>query len=123
MAIQAPEHSMAPDLPQGWAWTTLGEVSDTTRKRTNPEDSRDLPYIGLEHIEAHTMRLLGTVLASEMKSSAELFCPGDVLYGRLRPYLNKVFRPDFKGLASAEFIPFRQVPYVDSKYLQYFLNS
>jgi type I restriction enzyme S subunit len=58
-----------------------------------------------------------------MKSNARLFRPGDVLYGRLRPYLNKVYRPNFEGLCSAEFIVFPESPGVDNRYLQYFLNS
>jgi type I restriction enzyme S subunit len=58
-----------------------------------------------------------------MHSSAEQFQPGDVLYGRMRPYLNKVFLADFHGLCSGEFIPFRKTAAVNSKYLLYFLNS
>lgn len=45
----------------------------------------DAPFIGMEHVEAHTMKLLGTVPAATMKSSAVHFKAGDVLYGRLRP--------------------------------------
>jgi|GEM_PF-1212631 len=112
-----------PPLPEGWVWTTLEEVADTTRKRMNPQEQPHLRFIGMEHIEAHTMKLLGTVFAGEMKSTSEYFEPGDVLYGRLRPYLNKVYRPDFEGLCSAEFIVFRQVPHLNGKYLQFFLNS
>ncbi len=77
----------------------------------------------MEHIEAHTMKLLGTVPAGIMKSSAVHFQPDDVLYGRLRPYLNKVYRPDFEGLCSAEFIVFPKTESISSRYLQYFLNS
>jgi type I restriction enzyme, S subunit len=110
-------------LPHGWEWATLGEVVDTTRKRVKPQERPDLNFIGMQHVEAHTMRLLGTVPASEMKSTAEYFEPGDVLYGRLRPYLNKVYSPDFEGLCSAEFIVFRKVPHLDRRYIQYFLNS
>lgn len=77
----------------------------------------------MESIEAHSMRLLSTVPSGEMKSSAVRFEPGDVLYGRLRPYLNKVFMPTFEGLCSAEFIVFPPVPNVVPKYLQYLLNS
>jgi len=69
------------------------------------------------------MRLLGTVPARTMRSSAVHFQPGDVLYGRLRPYLNKVYRPDFEGLCSAEFIVLPSSDAVDARYLQYFLNS
>jgi type I restriction enzyme S subunit len=77
----------------------------------------------MENIEAHTMKLLGTVPAGTMKSSAVHFQPDDVLYGRLRPYLNKVYRPDFEGLCSAEFIVFPKTEGISSRYLQYFLNS
>ena len=77
----------------------------------------------MEHIQAHSMKLLGTVPASTMKSSAVHFKPGDVLYGRLRPYLNKVYRPSFEGLCSAEFIVLPENDRVDGAYLQYFLNS
>ncbi len=102
---------------------SLGEVVRPTRPRVKPETMPDAPFIGMEHIEAHTMRLLGTVPAETMKSSAVHFKPGDVLYGRLRPYLNKVFRPSFEGLCSAEFIVLPETERIDGKYLQYFLNS
>ena len=58
----------------------------------------------MEHVEAHTTKLLGTTTAGAMKSSANVFKRGDVLYGRLRPYLNKVHQPDFDGLCSGEFV-------------------
>jgi len=101
----------------------LGEVVKPTRPRVKPTDYPDLPFIGMEHIEAHSMKLLGTVPASAMKSSAVHFKSGDVLYGRLRPYLNKVYRPSFEGLCSAEFIVLPETERLDGKYLQYFLNS
>ena len=102
---------------------SLGEVVRPNRPRVKPETMPDAPFIGMEHVEAHTMKLLGTVPAATMKSSAVHFKPGDVLYGRLRPYLNKVFRPTFEGLCSAEFIVFPENERIDGRYLQYFLNS
>jgi len=69
------------------------------------------------------MRLLGSVPASTMKSSAARFGPTDVLYGRLRPYLNKVAMPGFDGLCSAEFIIFPDTPHLRSPFLRYRLNS
>jgi type I restriction enzyme S subunit len=77
----------------------------------------------MEHVEAHSMRLLGTVPASGLKSSAVHFQAGDVLYGRLRPYLNKVLLARFEGLCSAEFIVFGKRVEVSSEWLAYFLNS
>lgn len=101
----------------------LGEVVKPSRPRVKPSDYPNLPFIGMEHVEAHSMKLLGTVPAATMKSSAVHFKPGDVLYGRLRPYLNKVYRPTFEGLCSAEFIVLPENERVDGGYLQYFLNS
>jgi type I restriction enzyme, S subunit len=101
----------------------LGQAVKPTRPRVNPSDYPELPFIGMEHVEAHSMKLLGTVPAGTMKSSAVHFKPGDVLYGRLRPYLNKVYRPSFEGLCSAEFIVLPENERVDGAYLQYFLNS
>jgi len=52
-----------------------------------------------------------------MASSSASFDVGDVLYGRMRPYLNKVVRPKFSGLASAEFIIFPVSEALDSSFL------
>jgi type I restriction enzyme, S subunit len=110
-------------LPANWVLTTIGEVANPERHRVSPEDHHGLPFIGMDDVESETMRLLGTKSAADMKSTAEHFWPNDVLYGSLRPYLNKVYRPDFEGLCSAEFIVFRKSPRLESKFLQYFLNQ
>jgi type I restriction enzyme S subunit len=77
-----------------------------------------MPYVGMDQVESHTMRLLGTVPASTMKSTAIRFLPGDVLYGRLRPYLNKVVSPDFEGMASAEFIPLTPASGIETAFVR-----
>lgn len=110
-------------LPSGWASVPLGELVEAARPRVNPRDADGLQFIGMDHVESQTMRLLGTVPASTMKSAAVQFEPGDVLYGRLRPYLNKVYRPDFPGLGSAEFIVLTPSERLDGEYLRYLLNS
>jgi type I restriction enzyme S subunit len=88
-----------------------------------PQDHPELPFVGMDNVEAHTMRLLGTVPSSTMKSASVHFRPGDVLYGRLRPYLNKVLAPEFEGLASAEFIPLTTPDGILPTFLQYRLNA
>lgn len=110
-------------MPDGWVSTTLEEAVAPRRVSVAPADNPELSYVGMEHVESESMRLLGTTSAREMKSNALRFRSGDVLYGRLRPYLNKVHRPNFEGLCSAEFIVLPGSSVVDSRYLQYFLNS
>ena len=69
------------------------------------------------------MRLLGTTPSGSMKSSANTFRSGDVLYGRLRSYLNKVYQPHFDGLCSGEFIVMPETTAVSGKFLKYRLNA
>ena len=107
-------------LPRGWMKTTVGAVTQPRGVKVKPSDVGDAPFIGLENVEAHTMRLLAVGRTEDVKSSGSLFCRGDVLYARLRPYLNKVYRPDFEGLASGEFIVFPNQPSLYNSYLQYF---
>ena len=101
----------------------LSEIVVPRRWKASPGDHPDLHYIGLEHVEAHTTRLLGSVPATEMRSTANRFQSGDVLYSRLRPYLNKVWRADREGLCSSEFIVLPGNESVGSAYLCYRLNA
>jgi type I restriction enzyme S subunit len=111
------------ELPPNWARCPLGNLLRPDRPKVLPPSRPDLPFVGMENVEAHTMRLLGTVPSAKMKSSAVHFQPGDVLYGRLRPYLNKVHLPAFEGLCSAEFIVLPPSPALDSRYVSYLLNT
>lgn len=110
-------------LPSGWVETTLNQIAFPDRPRELPRENPDLPFIGMEHIESQSMRLLGTVPAEQLKSSSVHFQRGDVLYGRLRPYLNKVLVPPFEDLCSAEFIVFSHREEINSSWLAYLLNS
>lgn len=105
------------ELPKGWTRELLEELIQPRSERVSPADRPSAPYIGLEHVQAHTNAILGTVPASNMSSSSASFEVGDVLYGRMRPYLNKVARPKFAGLASAEFIIFPESEVLDSDFL------
>lgn len=102
---------------------TLGEVAEPRREKVTPSEFPELPYIGLEHVEAHSMRLLGCTRAGEMASTANRFYCGDVLYSRLRPYLNKVIEADRDGLCSSEFIVFPPSKFLTSSFLKYRLNA
>lgn len=59
-------------------------------------------YIGLENIESNTGRYIPSS-EKETVSSAFAFRKGQVLFPKLRPYLNKVFYAPFDGLCSTEF--------------------
>ena len=85
-------------LPQGWENIKLGDITQPSKEKVNPLEISDIRYIGLEHIEKETGRLLGYGSSGDIRSTKSVFRSGDLLYGKLRPYLNKVYVPDFEGI-------------------------
>jgi len=84
----------------------------------------DTKYIGLENIESGTGKIIDSNEKTEPESSVNIFKKYDVLFGKLRPYLAKVFSTNFDGVCSGEFLVL--VPKKDkviSKYLYYKLIS
>ncbi|HRY36274.1 MAG TPA: restriction endonuclease subunit S [Candidatus Magasanikbacteria bacterium] len=88
----------------GWEEKTLGEVC---RYDKTPYKKSNLPYVGLEDIESNSGKFLGSLDSKKVKSNTFHFTPEHVLYGRLRPYLNKVLLPDFEGHCSTEIFPIK----------------
>jgi type I restriction enzyme, S subunit len=77
----------------------------------------------LENIEQQTMKLLGYGHARDVHSSSVQFREGDVLYGKMRPYLNKVWVAEFDGICSAEFLVFPKSDWLNSQFLALRLNA
>ena len=111
------------DLPRGWATIPLCQAVQPRNEKVSPSDYPEARFIGMNHVESHSTVIIGSRPASAMKSNAASFRSGDVLYGRLRPYLNKVAQPDFDGLASAEFIVFPDTALIRSHFLKHRLNA
>jgi type I restriction enzyme, S subunit len=114
--------SGAHNLPEGWTWTTIGAAAVLSKEKVDPREVPDCPYLGLEHVEAHTGRIIGRGSAKDVKSTKSSFSAGDVLYGKLRPYLNKVARPDFDGICSTDFLVFGSSPVLDNQFFAEFLS-
>ena len=110
-------------LPSGWMKLKLSAAIEPRGDKVSPANFPDLPFIGMDHVEAHTTKIIGSIPAREMKSNAARFYAGDILYGRLRPYLNKVAQPKNDGLASAEFIVFPENKLIKNSFLKYRLNA
>lgn len=109
-------------LPQGWYWVRLSDLCIPDRKIVEPgsELAMRLPYLSLEHIESNTGRILRSpsdVRENEGQSTTFAFDSRHILYGKLRPYLNKVALPNFEGRATTELIPFLPIPNVSRRYL------
>lgn len=115
------------DLPKTWRWCRLGEV--TTYGATDKAEFSDVTpetwVLELEDIEKDTSRLLGKVRAKDRRfqSSKNRFSNGDVLYGKLRPYLDKVVLADEDGVCTTEIIPITIYSGILPEYLRWFLKS
>lgn len=79
--------------------------------------AKDDIYLGMENVESWT----GLYVESEQKdfeSQAKMFQFNDVLFGKLRPYLAKVFLANIKGVCSGEFLVLRPSKKIAPEYLQ-----
>ena len=89
--------------------------------KVNRCEDNTLPYVGLENVESKTGRYLEGLL--EMPDAvANEFVPGDVLFGKLRPYLAKSLAPNFQGRCSGELLVLRPKQ-LEARYLHYWLLS
>lgn len=104
----------------------LGKICVQDRITVRSGERNDLKYIGLESIESNTGDFINGQLSKTPEApqaNSFLFNPQHVLYGKLRPYLNKVALPDFEGKCSTEIIPLLPKADLDRAYLAYFLRS
>ena len=85
-------------------------------------NSSELPYVGLENIESNTGFYVPSIGEKESFNSALRFEVGDILFPKLRPYLNKVHLAEFKGVCSTEFHVLKGKD-LNNLYLFTFLNS
>jgi type I restriction enzyme S subunit len=108
-----------------WSEVSLGDAAVISRSVVEPRDlPPDTRYLGLEHIERGG-RIVGAVtVESEGVSSSKFeFRVGDILYGKLRPYLGKIAAPDFSGVCSTDILPIRPRGTLDRRYLLHYLRQ
>lgn len=103
-----------------WPTVRLGDVVDIERVIVNGHFA---PYVGLEDIESGTGRLIGETSPRRVKSSTFMFDESHVLYGRLRPYLNKWAIPREAGHCSTEIFPLKPAGPIMREYLAFWLSS
>ncbi|MDQ5984803.1 MAG: hypothetical protein CSYNP_00499 [Syntrophus sp. SKADARSKE-3] len=115
-----------PQLPSSWLECKLGDVIDYgSSNKVEPIDiAADDWILELEDIEKDTSKIIKRFNYSERlsKSTKNRFASGDVLYGKLRPYLNKVVRADIDGFCSTEIIPLKPSKWLNGGYLFYWLK-
>ena len=114
-------------IPQDWQWIALNKAADCrAAAKVDSASLNDSDWVlDLEDIDGGSGKVIATATFAERRSlsTKASFQNGDVLYGKLRPYLNKVVIADRPGFCTTEIIPLRPQKFVAAGYLRLFLRS
>lgn len=103
-------------IPKAWESVRLKYV--TERSSGKVDGSKGSRYVGLENIESGTGKFIESGQV-ESEGTSERFSTGDVLFGKLRPYLAKSWMASFSGVCSSEFIVLKG-KLVSPRFLKYY---
>ena len=103
-----------------WKEYKLEQITEPVKETYLPTIDESIPYIGLEHIEPESLRLISIGNSSDVTSNKFKFRANDVLFGKLRPYFRKVVKPQFDGICSTDIWVFRAKEDINQDYLYYF---
>lgn len=109
-------------VPESWEVGRLGEVAEHVKVNYQPNLKGFKNYVGLEHIESGFPFLNKYGKEFEVKSMKYFFKKGQVLYGKLRPYLDKAVITSFDGICSTDIIVL-EGKIVSNLFLVYLLHS
>ena len=107
-----------------WEEKTIGECLIAISDKYDPQKDKidGVQYIGLENIEANG-GIISTGAVSSVKSIKTLFKNNDLLYGKLRPYLNKHDIVEFDGICSTDILVYRSKPEYEIKFFNYLFSQ
>jgi type I restriction enzyme S subunit len=108
-------------LPTGWMLDRLKDVV-TLRNEKTDEASVEEDYLELEDLESATGRVLNRRNTLAVESAVTIFKKGDVLFGKLRPYLEKYYEAEFDGKCTGEILAFKPER-MASRFLFYCVSS
>ena len=89
------------EIPSDWEVMEFGEFAETEKGKYVPVENENLRCLELEHFDQGT-GFLGWINSPEQKSTKNKFKKGQVLFGKLRPYLQKYWLAEYDGVCSSE---------------------
>lgn len=115
------------ELPKGWEWTTVGEITnygDSVNVQVENIDNSDW-VLELEDIEKDTANIIQHLNKNERKTNGtrHKFQKGQILYSKLRTYLNKVLVAPNDGFCTTEIMAFGSYGILSNNYICYVLRS
>lgn len=109
-------------IPEDWHMTKLGNIIKQKKETISPCSIKPTRYIGLEHINSGECKIKQWGNSSEVKSIKFQFKAGDILYGKLRPYLNKVVIAEWNGVCSTDILVFEAKKIMINIYILYLMH-
>ena len=112
------------NIPDGWKSVEFHECATRSNKKIDPA-TNDLNFrcVELEHISQESGKIIGETESKQQTSSKNYFRPGNVLFGKLRPYLHKFAFCDFEGVCSSEIWVLQNKSICTSRYLFYLIQT
>jgi len=110
-------------LPEDWQVVPLGDLATIRGETINPSQRPDLRYIGLEHLVSGDPRVRSWGNAHQVRSAKSAFLPGDLLYGKLRPYLDKGAVAEWAGMSSTDILVITPGDRIDPAFLGYVVHT
>jgi len=111
-------------IPEDWKVVKLGNISALRNNIVKPERKGVIKFVGLEHIDPRKTKIRDYCSDLNIKSSKFQFYAGDILYGKLRPYLDKAVIIEFNGICSTDLIVINSNRFMTlQKYLIYLFHS
>lgn len=108
----------------GWKKVKLGECCEPSSEKYNPLIQTEFKdCIEMENMEQGSGTINGTSDISKLLSIKNTFRKGDVLYGKLRPYLRKYWLAQFDGVCSTEIWVLRHSEFIDAQFLFYLFQT
>lgn len=105
-----------------WKITKVGRFMKEVKDKIDPTIIDEVPYIGLEHI-LKDGGIISIGISTDLKSNKTVFKKNDVIYGKLRPYLNKHDVVKFDGICSTDILVYRNDNISSCIFFNYFLGN
>ncbi len=115
------QDSFLAELPDGWTFDRFKDVAVLRNERTDKASEVE-DYLELEDLESGTGRILNRRNTMDVVSDVTRFKKGDVLFGKLRPYLEKFYVAEFDGKCTGEILAFKPER-IESRFLFYCFAS
>ena len=121
-AALVPESEQPYKVPENWCWVRLNLLIQSSKEKLDEFSDVNLKYVGLEHMQKDT-GIVAYGSALEVKSLKNVFHSRQILYGKLRPYLNKHDIATFNGVCSTDILVFDTTSLSIPEYINFFFDQ